>query len=106
MKYLIVILFLATTAYSQDLTYYKIYADVKEDVLFRKILEETNLQDIYTIKYQIVVKVGVKEPFVVIGGFNSPDVEWDIEAFRYDWGFFSKLVREGLTLYRNKIRIR
>ncbi len=106
MKYFIVLLFAATALYSQEITYYRIYADVKNDVVFKMILDETNTIDVFTDKYQIVVNTGTKYPFIVVGRYNSPDVEWDREAYRYDWLLLSKQVRDRLTLYRDKIRLK
>ncbi|MEO8514435.1 MAG: hypothetical protein ABI543_12815 [Ignavibacteria bacterium] len=115
MKYLIILLFAVTALTSlvqpvksqgsKEITYYRIYADVKSDPLFRDILKETRLDDVFMTKFQMVVNTGGKDPFIVIGRYESVDVEWDPNAYRYDWLFLSKPVRDRLAMYPKKIKL-
>ena len=89
---LIVMLTLGSAATAQNTEYFRVFAEVKSDPVFLKILEEARLDDVFKEKYQMVVNTGGKEPFIVIGAYNSPDVELDWNAYRYDWLFFSKPV--------------
>lgn len=102
MKTFIILFFAVTVVYTQQNEHFRVYAETKSDMLYVKILEEANLLDVFAEKYQMVVNTKDREPFLVIGAFDSPDAELDPEAFRYDWTFFSKPVREGILKIRNK----
>ena len=68
---------------------------------------QTMLDDVFTRKYQIVVNTKPDDKaFIVIGRFESPDVERDREAYRYGWLFLSRNLREQLLKYPHKILIR
>ena len=86
--------------------YFRIYAEMNLDPVFMQILKEARLDDVFRAKYQMVVNTGGREPFIVIGEYKSPDVELDPEAYRYDWLFFSKPVRDRLLKYEKKIMLR
>jgi hypothetical protein len=106
MKTIIIFLFAVTVIYSQQKEYFRVYAEVRSERVFSKILEETYLYDVFPLKFQMVVNTGGREPFVVIGAYNSPDVELDPEAYRYDWTFFTARVRDGILKLKNKIPLR
>ncbi|HMQ80701.1 MAG TPA: hypothetical protein PKE39_03705 [Ignavibacteria bacterium] len=73
--------------------------------MFTRILNETNLEDVFPEKFQLVVNTADKEPFVVIGRYDSPDAELDPNAYRYDWLFFSPAARGMILKCRNKINL-
>jgi hypothetical protein len=107
MKYIIMLVLIVTAGYSQDTTHFRIYADIQNNSFFKGILKQTRLDDVFTRKYQIVVntKPDYDEAFIVIGRFESPDAEFDREAYRYDWLFLSRNLREQLLKYPHKILI-
>lgn len=107
MKSFLFFLFLAISVYSQDISHYRIYADLQKDPIFKELLAEANLEDVFLTRYQIVVNTEPRETaFIVIGSFESPDVEYDIDAYRYDWLFLSKNLRERLSKYPRRIIIK
>lgn len=106
-KILILLFFAATVIFSQEGSHFRIYADIEKQPFFKEILAETRLDDVFLRKFQMVVNVyPADDAFVVIGRFESPDVEWDREAYRYDWLFFSPKVREKILKYNHKIFIK
>jgi len=93
--------------FTQEPAHFRIYADIQKDAYFKEILKETYLDEVFTRKFQIVVNIYPAEfAFIVIGRYESPDVEWDREAYRYDWTFLSKPLREKILRYKNKIILR
>lgn len=106
MKFILLLLIATAAIYTQEPVYFKVFAEVKNDAVFTRILQETNLEDVFPEKFQMVVNTGGKEPFVVIGKHNSRDVELDPEAFRYEWNFFSPAARGMILKCKNKINLR
>lgn len=106
MKYLFVLILTATSAiYPQETVYFRVYAEIKNEPVFTRMLQETKLEDVFPEKFQLVVNTRTEEPFVVIGRYDSPDVEWDKNAYRYDWLFLSPAVRGMLLKCKHKINL-
>lgn len=103
MKYLFILMITAAAIYPQETVYFRVYAEVKNEPVFTRMLQETNLEDVFPEKFQMVVNTSTEEPFVVIGRYDSPDIEWDKNAYRYDWLFFSPAVRGMILKCNNKI---
>lgn len=106
MKYIFILMIAAITIYPQETVYFRVFAEVKNDAVFKRILQETNLVDVFPEKFQMVLNAGGKEPFVVIGRYNSRDVEFDPEAFRYDWSFFNPVLQDMIMKCKDKIYLR
>ena len=103
-KILLIFLLLGNLIRAQEGTHFRIYADIERYPFFKDILVEAMLDDLFTKKYQLVVNTQPEETaFIIIGRYNSPDVEWDRKAFRYDWLFLSKYLRDKLLNYPQKI---
>lgn len=71
-------------------------------------METTGLIDDYTGKFQFVVntKPTNETAYIVIGNYESPDVEWDIKAARYDWALLSKTLQTKILKHPRKIPIK
>lgn len=101
---LLIFLLLGNLARAQEGTHFRIYADIEKYPFFKDILVQAMLDDVFTDKYQLVVNTQPEETaFIVIGRYNSPDVERDRKAYRYDWLFLSKYLRDKLLNYPKKI---
>jgi len=89
--------------------YFRIYADCNDAPFFRKLLDEFGLScDSGYNKYQLVVNIGSKnseDRYIVLGRFDSFDVELDPNAFRWYWDEFSLEVRNGLINWKSKNKI-
>ena len=95
-----VLLILALNIYSQDV-HFKMYVETNKAKCFADLLDEAGFE--YMEKYQVIFNE--KEDYIIIGRYNSPDLELDSEAARYHWSVFSKKTLLGFLNWKDKSKI-
>jgi hypothetical protein len=89
-----------------DYSHFTVYAVVSENDLFKQILKELYVEDVFTDKYQMVINLKTEypeKPYIVIGKYDSPNVEKDRKAYRFLWEWLSKETQSRILLYNKKI---
>ncbi len=79
-----------TNAQNEQKTWkhFVIYADINQDTIFKYLFDELNIYDCVKskIKYQLVVNM-FKDEAIIVGKYDSKNVETDKEACRFDNSF-------------------